>query len=273
MTTAWVLRGGASFAAAQVGMARALLEAGHHPNMLYGASAGALNAAWLAADPTLAGLSKLAGLWTEAKGRDIFPLRPLTAVSGVLGIADHIVSAAGLARWLRTTALLRRLEDGVLPLTVAATDIETGEAVLLESGPAVPALLASSAMPGIFPPVHVGERWLMDGSIASDTPVGPAARAGATRVWVLPSVADGGRCRPRTALDALLRSSAIMLARSNSSELDKWAGSCELYVVPAPLVPGVSPFRFDKSALLIEAGYETTSSWLPGARPVSVLNR
>ena len=74
---------------------------------------------------------------------------------------------------------LRRLEEGLLPLSVVATDLETGEEVLLESGPAVPALLASSAMPGIFPPVLIGHRWLVDGSIASDAPIGPAVRAGA----------------------------------------------------------------------------------------------
>ncbi len=76
MTTAWVLRGGASFGAAQVGMARALIEAGHHPDLLYGTSAGALNAAWLAADPTLEGIASLARLWTSVRRRDVFPIRP-----------------------------------------------------------------------------------------------------------------------------------------------------------------------------------------------------
>jgi hypothetical protein len=83
MKTAWVLRGGASFGAAQVGMARALLEAGHHPDLLYGTSAGALNAAWLAADPTLPGLDRLAELWTRARRRDVFPIDPWVALSGV----------------------------------------------------------------------------------------------------------------------------------------------------------------------------------------------
>jgi len=156
----------------------------------------------------------------------------------------------------------------VLPLVVVATDIQTGEAVLLESGPAVPALLASSAMPGVFPPVRIGGRWLMDGSIASDTPIGPAVQAGTTRAWVLPSVPVGPMPRPRTALDALLRSSAIMLARHNAAIIGTWSSSCELYVVPAPFVPGVSPFRFDKSAQLIDAAYRATSSWLRQAHPV-----
>ena len=82
MTTAWVLRGGASFGAAQVGMARALMEAGHYPDLLYGTSAGALNAAWLATDPTLDGIESLARMWTAVRRSDVFPLRPWTALKG-----------------------------------------------------------------------------------------------------------------------------------------------------------------------------------------------
>ena len=269
MTTAWVLRGGASFGAAQVGMAKALMEAGHHPDRLYGTSAGALNAAWLAAEPTLEGLEALAHLWTVVTRRDVFPLSGLVALAGFVGRKDHLVSSRALARWLRSTVLVRRLEDGVLPLAVVATDLETGEEVLLESGPVVPALLASSAMPGVFPPVRIGGRWLIDGSVVSDTPVGPAVGAGADRVFVLPSVPAGPMPRPRSALNVLLRSTSISLARHNLDTVSVWCDRCQLYIVPAPLVPGVSPFSFDRSPELIEAAYRLTSNWLTAARPVA----
>ena len=267
MTTAWVLRGGASFGAAQVGMAQALIEAGHHPDMLYGTSSGALNASWLAADPTLEGLEGLARLWIAVRRRDVFPLRPWSALCGFVGWRDCIVSADGLASWLRTTAPLRRLEDGVLPLAVVATDLENGDEVLLESGPAVPALLASSAMPGIFPPVRIGERWLVDGSVASDSPIGAAVKAGASRVWLLPSAPTVPMPRPRGALDVVLRSTSIILARQAAGVASTWASHCELFVVPAPLVPGVSPFSFTKSRELIGSAYRLTREWLEKARP------
>lgn len=268
MTTAWVLRGGASFGAAQVGMARALIEAGHHPDLLYGTSAGALNAAWLAADPTLEGTSALASLWTTVRRRDVFPLRPDLVLAGLAGLKDSMFSSGALTKWLRSTAALRRLDDGVLPLTVVASDLETGEEVLLQSGPAVPALVASSAMPGVFPPVRIGDRWLVDGSVASDTPIGPAVKAGADQVWVLPSVPAVPMARPRTAVDILLRSVSITLARYTAITAATWAGRCELYFVPAPLVLGVSPFNFEKSGRLIDAGYRLTLAWLAEARPV-----
>ena len=249
-------------------MARALLEAGHHPDLLYGTSAGALNAAWLAADPTPEGVKDLTRLWTNIRQRDVFPFNPWVVLAGLAGLQDHTVSPRPFARWLRSVTPLHRLEDGVLPLTVATTDIQSGEEVLLERGPAVPALLASSAVPGVFPPVRVGERWLMDGSIARDTLVGPAVDAGATRVWVLPSVPGVRLARPRSALDAVLSSSSIMLARQSAEAVANFSGRCELFVVPAPLVPGTSPFRLDRSQELIDAGYRTASQWLPAAKPV-----
>lgn len=268
MTTAWVLRGGASFGATQAGMARALIEAGHHPDMVLGTSAGALNAAWIAADPTLAGTASLSRLWTTIRRQNVFPINPLVLLGGLVGLKDSTFSPAAFTRWVRSATPLRRLEDGVLPLTVVAADLETAEEVLLQSGPAVPALLASSAMPGIFPPVRVGDRWLVDGSVASDAPIGPAVMAGADQVWLLPSVPSVAMARPRTALDVMLRSVSITLARHTASTVLAWADRCELFVLPAPLVAGVSAFNFQKSAEMIDAAYRLTAGWLDEAQPV-----
>lgn len=272
MTTAWVLRGGASLGAAQVGIARALLEAGHHPDALYGTSAGALNAAWLASDPTLEGVEALAKLWSRVRRQDVFAFKPWSVAAGLVGLQDHMVSRRPFARWLRSVSPLRRLEDAALPLTVTATDIESGEPVLLREGPAVPALLASTAIQGIFPPVKIGERWLMDGGIVCDTPVGPAVQAGASRVWVIPCAPGppaARLARPKSALGAVLSAATIMLAHQSDDAIAKWSTNAEVFVVPPPFVPGASPFKFDHSAELLDAGYRTASDWLPNARPVT----
>ncbi|HTW11060.1 MAG TPA: patatin-like phospholipase family protein [Acidimicrobiales bacterium] len=269
MKTAWVLSGGGAFGAAQVGMARALLEAGHDPDIIHGASAGALNAAWLAADPTPSGVAGLAYLWATVRRRDVFPLGPWPLVAGVLGRADHTVSSAALARWLRSICPLHRLEESSLPLGVVATDLQSGETVLLEEGPAIPALLASAAIPGIFPPVFIEGRWLADGSISSDTSLGPAVAAGAERIWALPSFRMGRMTKPQTALGTLLAASSISISRQHIHELQTWCSRCELYVVPAPVVPGTSAFSFSHGRRLIEAAYELARAWLPTARPVS----
>jgi NTE family protein len=249
-------------------MARALLEAGHFPDMLYGTSAGALNAAALAADPSLRGVTALEDLWRAVRRQDVFPVQPLQLAAGLVGAADHLVSSTRLRRWLARTTPVPRLQDAAVPLTVVTTDIQSGEEILLSSGPTVPALLASAAMPGIFPPVSLGGRLLMDGSIVSDTPIGPAVRAGAEVVFVLPCVPEGRSAPPRTALDAVLRSTAVTLARHHERTVATWAGRCRLHVLPAPAVPGSSAFSFTRTAELVEAAHRLTTEWLATGPPV-----
>jgi NTE family protein len=252
-------------------MARALVEAGHHPDALYGSSAGALNAVWLAADPSLDGIERLQERWAHVRTRQVLPMRPWDVVRGLAGRRDHLVSPAPLARWLRAVSPLRRLEDGALPVTVVATDVADGSEVLLSQGPAVPALMASSAIPGVFPPVFLDGRWLIDGSVAMDTALGPAVEDGAATVFVLQSVPDPRSGRPRSALDVMLRSSAILVARHHRANVEEWGRRCRLFVVPAPVVPGTSPFDFSHGAQLADAGYRLAREWLQGAKPVNAV--
>ncbi len=177
---------------------------------------------------------------------------------------DSMFSASALTRWLRATTALRRLEDGVLPLTVVATDLETGEEVLLDKRAGRPCsrwprppcrasfLQYASATAGWWTAVWPRTR-----------PSGPAVRAGADRVWVLPSVPSVPMAPPPDgAWTSCSGPISITLARHTASIVATWAGRCELYVVPAPLVPGVSPFNFDKSRQLIDAAYRlTVAGW------------
>lgn len=273
MTTGWALQGGAGFGAAQVGMARALMEAGHHPDVLVGTSAGALNATWLAADPTADGLAGLEAAWSAARRRDVFPIRPWDLARGLSGITDYSVSPQPLRKWLRKMCPVRNLEDSLIPLLVMVTDVEDGQSIVLDHGPAVTALMASCAIPGVFPPVRLEGRWLVDGSTASDMPIGAAVAAGADRVWALPSVPLGRASRPRSALGAVLRSSSITLASQNASTVELWSGRCELYVLPAPTVPGASPFGLDKTDELVRAGYEKARQWLSRTGSGTALRR
>ena len=120
-------------------MAKALMQAGHHPDHLFGTSAGALNAAWLAAEPTLEGLEVLASLWTAVRRRDVFPLNASVAIGGLAAVGGGPpgqLQAAGEVAEVHGAPTPAR--DGVLPLTVVTTDLETGKEVLLDRGPAGP---------------------------------------------------------------------------------------------------------------------------------------
>jgi NTE family protein len=267
MTTAWVLPGGSSLGAIQVGQAEALLARGVEPDLVIGASAGSLNAAWLAADPTLPGAQVLRRLWLGVRRRQVFPISPATIVLGMAGRRDHTVGQGGLARWLEDHLPYRQIDEARLPLTITATDLQTGEAVFLTRGAAVPALLASCAMPGVFAPVTIGDRVLVDGGVMADAPIGRAVAQGADRIYVLPTFGPQPP-GPQGALDLLLRAVGLMLGATRNAEMAAWADRCELYLLPAPSVAGASPLSFRHTAELMDAARELSASWLPSARPI-----
>jgi len=268
MTTAWVLPGGAALGAVQAGQAQALLERGLGPDLIFGASAGSLNGTWLAHDPTLSGVAALRELWLTVRRREIFPFSPLTLTAGLVGRRDHTVSSGPMTRWLESHVPFQRLEQAGLPLVVTATDLASGQPVYLSRGPLVPALMASSAMPGVFPPVELEGRLLVDGGMAADTPVGVAVEAGADRVYVLPTTGPGTFGRPRGASDVILRSIRVMLGTASAAEIGAWTSRVDIYVVAAPFLPGSSPFSFKHTGLLMEAGRSAAREWLRTARPV-----
>ena len=186
MRTAWVMPGGSTFGAIQAGLVSALFEAGVEPDLVVGTSAGSLNAAWLAGDPTARGAEKLRDLWKSMRRTDVFPIQPSRILAGKLGLANHVMGNHGLARWLHNTLPYRRLDDAQIPVTVTATDLDSGEPVYFDSGPALPPLVASCSIPGMFPPVQVDGRWLVDGGPAAFMPISKAVEQGAERVFVLP---------------------------------------------------------------------------------------
>jgi NTE family protein len=266
-TTAFVLPGGSSLAAVQVGMAEALTDAGIRPDLIVGSSAGSLNGAWLAAYPDRQGVAELRQLWLSVRRRDIFPLSPVSVMGGVTGRRDYLVSSAALKRWLNSRVAYRRVEQARTPLHIMATDLVTGEAVRLSSGDLITALLASTAIPGIYPPVSLGGRVLVDGGIADDTPIGEAVSLGADRVYVLPTVGVEDGHRPRGAAGVALRAMAHILGHASDSEIEANADRCELYVVPAPPTSTISPFSFAHSRRLMDTAHSTTAAWLPTAKP------
>jgi NTE family protein len=255
MTTAFVLQGGAALAAGQVGMLRALVEAGIRPDLVVGTSAGALNAVAFAQDPTLRGIAHLESIWTRVRRRDVFPVHPRTLLAGVTGRGDGLVSSAGLRRWLETGLSVRDLGDTAVAAAVVATDTATGEEVALTAGPVVEALLASAAVPGVFPGVAWQGRTLVDGGLVADLPVRAARRLGADTVYVLPrAVSEPGR-GPMT---AALRALDHLLAATSRDAL----GGPGVVVLPAPRTDARSPFDFRHAAATIAEGYRGARSLL-----------
>src|SRR5437764_7962469 len=150
---AFVLGGGGNLGAVQVGMLQALFESGIVPEVVIGCSVGALNAAGLAADPTLGGVRKLREIWLNLDADELWPAGRISGLWMLGRKGQAIQPNTGLRHLVERTLPYRRLEDAVVPVHVNATSLQTGRGHWFTSGPAVQAILASAALPGVFPPV------------------------------------------------------------------------------------------------------------------------
>lgn len=260
--TAFVFAGGGSLGAIQVGMLRELMAAGVRPDFVVGASVGALNASFFAGDPTAEGVRRLEDIWCGLRRQHVFPITLGSIAGAIRGRRDGIVSPHGVRRLIETHIAFKRLEDSPIPIHVVATD-EGGETVMLSEGPAVELILASAAIPVVFPPVETGGRILMDGAIGGNTPIIAAAELGAKRIVVLPT---GYSCAPenpaRGPVARGLHALTLLISQQLVRDLRSLMGQVEVVTIP-PLCPlDISPFDFSRSAALIERGAEVTRGWL-----------
>ena len=263
--TAFVLAGGGSLGAVQVGMLKALDRAGLTPDFIVGASVGAINAAYYAASPDAAGIERLERIWTGLCRADIFPFSMFGTAMCLLGRRDHLAFPHRLKALIESELPYRRLEDARLPCHVVATDMLDGTEVRLSSGDVAQALLASAAIPAVFPVVTIDGRALMDGGIASNTPISAAYALGATRMVVLPTgLPCALKAPPRGAIALALHALNLLSMRQLLADIDRLADRCELLVVP-PLCPlGVNTYDFSKTAELIRRADAETHLWLEG---------
>ena len=181
---AFVMGGGASLGAAQVGMLQALSEFGVKPDLIVGTSVGALNGAFLASD-LAGGANRLSHIWPTITKEQIFPGSPWQSIRSLRIDKTHLYSNDGLAEFIDAHLPADDLEDLEVPFAAMATDVDTGAAVALTSGPAKSALLASAAMPGFLPGVEHEGRLLYDGGLVAKLPIGQALSMGAATLVLL----------------------------------------------------------------------------------------
>lgn len=260
--TAWVLAGGGSLGAVQVGMLRALVAHGLMPDLVVGSSVGAINGAYFAGVPSAAGVAQLEALWCGMRRSTVFPIAWRSMLGWRTG-GGFAVDPSGLRRLLEQCLPYQALEQARVPTHVVATDQLGGGTVAISGGPVVDAVLASCAIPAVFPPVRIGERYLVDGAIASNTPISVAVELGARRVIVLPT---GYACAldtpPRGAIANALHAITLLIAHQLESEFERHNTQAQIIMVP-PLCPlAASPYDFSGAGELIRRAAEQTQRWL-----------
>jgi NTE family protein len=182
---AFVLGGGGVLGAAEVGMARALVEAGVRPDLVCGTSVGAINGAAIAADPTPEGVQRLLEMWEELSDRGVLNGSLIGRLTGLMARRIALHGNGELRRVLSDRLPARRFEDLAVPFECVAASIESARERWFDRGDLIEPVLASCALPGIFPPVRIDGEHYFDGGLVNSIPLDRAVKHGADTVWVL----------------------------------------------------------------------------------------
>ena len=264
-----MLGGGGQLGAAEVGMLRALLEREVKPELIVGTSVGALHGAMVAANPTPAVVDTLEAAW-----RQLIELR-LLGVSWMTALRTrtHMRSNEPLRR-VAAQLLPERFEDLTVPFQCVAASIERYSEHWFESGPLVDAILASSAVPGLLPPVEIGGEHFIDGGVVNSIPLDRAVALGAQAIYVLhPGRIDRPLEVPRRMREVGLVAFEIARRHRFVRELEQVPDGVTVHVLPAgdpeqPRFDDLSQYRyrgFDRIERRIKGAYTATTAYLEGA--------
>jgi NTE family protein len=201
--TAFALSGGGARGAAQVGMLRALLERGITPDFIVGVSIGAWNGAWIAHRPEVEWAKRLEDVWRQVTRRSI-DMVWWRAARNMMRRKPSLYEGSGLSRFIARHLQVRDFEDLAMPLHTVAIDLTTGTKAVFSHGPLAPAVLASSAIPGVFPPVSIDGHQHVDGGLVDPTGLDTAIELGARRVYVLDSGYAGRLAEPLASLNSIV---------------------------------------------------------------------
>ncbi|WP_189762744.1 patatin-like phospholipase family protein [Streptomyces xanthochromogenes] len=272
---AFVLGGGGALGAYEVGMLRALIEAGIRPDLVVGTSVGAINGAAIAAEPTMRAVTQLGELWGSLGRSGVFSGSVLQRLRLAARNRTHVYSSAPLRELLETWLPARRIEDLDVPFQCVAAGIESAAEHWFTQGPLVPAVMASCAVPGLLPPLEVDGEHFFDGGLINSIPVGRAVAAGARTVYVL----QVGRIEqplqvPRAPWE--VASVAFEIARRHrfTRDMTDLPEGVEVHLLPTGAASGKGEdlagrkFRhrdFGLSGRRMDLAYEATAAYLEAA--------
>jgi len=196
------------------------------PGRLIGVSVGALNAAVVAAYPSLSGAEMLRELWLSRVAQEVFRVHPLSFfLSRLRGGGLAAMPASNVTRLIKRAIQLMgidQFERLKVPLEVLTTDIGAGRAHVFRSGPLLPPLQASTAIPGVFPTVQIDGAGYLDGGIVDNLPVTLAVEEGCREVLGIDLMAGAELERPpSTWIELMGRTLQLSMHQRMLSDFDR----------------------------------------------------
>jgi NTE family protein len=259
----YVLGGGGSLGAVQVGMLQALGERDIPPDMVVGTSVGSLNGSVLAQQPKSAA-NRLSHLWAKMTRDRVFPGGLLSQARTLQHTRTHLFASTGLATVISDfIGADLTFADLALPFAAITTDIATARPHVLRDGLLLPALLASSAIPGIFPSVELGSMRLYDGGLVANVPMRQAVAMGARSLIVLDCNFPGSIPEVSGSIAEVLFYTVMVTIRSQAVlEAPLVAADVPVVYLHGPEPLRISPLDFRQTGPLIETAYEAARSFL-----------
>ena len=272
---AFVLSGGANYGAQQVGALEVMFERGILPDMLVGVSAGALNAAWIAAHPTLEGVQELSRIWREDAAAIAPPVGPLTALLRLIGGKDSLLSNESLLQFLRRWSFADSTfgEFTAPRLYTVAARYDDGALRIFGDDPTdhiLDGLMTSTAMPPFYPPWEVDGVPYLDGGVISHLPLQAAIDRGATEVFALRN-GHGFMPAPapaqRTVLSVGAQAVSLLVHRQAQLEIEavqRDRSSVRLHLMNLHTDDDPGLWNFTRAAELMAAGRRIVEEYLSG---------
>ncbi|MCP5027129.1 MAG: patatin-like phospholipase family protein [Actinomycetia bacterium] len=256
--TAFVFGGGGNLGAFQVGMLKALVRAGVQPDLIVGCSVGAINGAAYASDPTPRGVRLLEELWRSLEAGEIDVMRG--------SFLPHTVNLVRKGSALHgNTDLQGMIEEGLgartfnqlkIPFQCVAAEVEQAHEVWFDHGPLIPALLASSALPVVYPQVEIEGRRYVDGGVVNDVPLSRAVALGARRIYILHvGTYDRPPTDPRRPIDAAIQASWIARRNRFARDLASVPNKVSVELLPTGGHADVAFNDFGSTSELIDRAY------------------
>jgi NTE family protein len=265
----WVLGGGGARGAAQVGVLQGLFEAGvEPPAAMVAVSVGALNGSCIAAYPSQAGVMMLRELWMSRQALEVFRAHPLGVILSGLRRGQLSALPQDNVRRLveRAQALtgITTFEQMKLPLAIVATDLNAGKPAVFRAGALTPALLASTAIPGVFPSVRIDGREHLDGGIVDNTPLDIAVDDGAKEILAISLMAGGENEKaPTTWSELIARTLQLALHHQMLSDYERLRDRARITVL-CPITAPTATWEMERRHLdsVVEAARAATGALL-----------
>lgn len=269
---AFVLSGGAASGATQVGMLAALRDHGVVPDLVVGTSVGAINGVMAAACP-VAGPDQLAEVWRVIGRDEILGSSGFRCLPRLVRTRRHLFPPDALRGLIRRNVPVRCFDALSVRFVAVATEVTKGAPASLASGNLEDALLASAAIPGVFPRVEIDGEWYFDGGVTANVPVAQAIELGARSVLVLNSAPPPTpRDLPTNIAETMHYVASLLMRNQNSATAAHLGHRGPVLELPRTSPHGLGPFDFSSTAELIDRAYEATRCFLAGAaQPVPEL--